>query len=173
MLLKLSPAFVTILIFLMAARPQARKETNPSLQATDITTFEVRPDLTTKARNEMIAKIRTWLWDHWQDRRTGRMEMMTTTLEGENTRTIFSVEQSPEGVWHIAFRSARLLKDSRYPGQVFPESSDTDAYELDRVRVRMQGAGKKASPISPAEQLDAERYRLVFRDKSGKALFDL
>lgn len=50
----------------------------------------------------MRAKLRVFLWEHWSQRRTGRITATLYTIEGDPTKTTFYVEPDGSGAWRVA-----------------------------------------------------------------------
>lgn len=145
----------------------------PASQSQPDATFEISSSLPTPESEQEFAKIRGWLWQHWDERNRGSLVMITHTLEGDRTKTHFEVKQNDSGVWHIVATTERELRDSRYPGRIFQEGSETDSYSLVRLRTCPNALNQKQKPVPDSEVLDPDKYCLVFRSKDGKMLFDL
>jgi hypothetical protein len=156
-------SLVIVLLSLSSAIPASQRQPDA--------TFEVISGSATPENEQAFAKIRAWLWRHWEEHDHGSLVMITHTLEGERAITNFEIGRNDSGAWHIVAHTERELKDSRYPGQVFHESSESDCFSLVRIRTHHNTSIPK--PIPDSEVLDADKYRLVFRSKDGKLIFDL
>lgn len=51
---------------------------------------------------EMRSKLRAFLWEHWSQRRLGRITATIYTIEGDPTTTTFYVEPNEGGDWQVA-----------------------------------------------------------------------
>ena len=51
---------------------------------------------------EMRSKVRAFLWEHWSQRRLGRITATIYTIEGDPTTTTFYVEPDKKGTWQVA-----------------------------------------------------------------------
>jgi hypothetical protein len=50
---------------------------------------------------EMRAKLRAFLWEHWSQRRRGRITATIYAIEGDPTTTAFYVEPNESGEWQV------------------------------------------------------------------------
>ena len=51
---------------------------------------------------EMRSKLRAFLWEHWSQRRLGRITATLYSIEGDPTKTTFFVEPDESGAWRVA-----------------------------------------------------------------------
>lgn len=51
---------------------------------------------------EMRAKLRAFVWEHWSQRRLGRVTAVIYTVEGDPTTNTFYVEPNESGGWQVA-----------------------------------------------------------------------
>lgn len=101
--------------------------------------------------------LRTFIWNHWTQKKRGYVRFATSGIDNRNISHIF-IEPTPAGGWHIAWR--------RVNQQAFiPPPPDTLSVELEIVAVEQ--ARRKKDDFWEGDPV------LVFRAKDGKEIYRL
>jgi hypothetical protein len=107
--------------------------------------------------NSVSAKIRGFIWNHWEQRRLGYAVVTFHSKEGEPSTSHMFVEPDENGVWHLSVRIERELIDRRgwsdpkYRGKKFNRTDSYKAYAIERV-------------------MDKDSYRLRFKGEDRKVI---
>jgi hypothetical protein len=102
-----------------------------------------------------LARARTFLWEHWRDRRPAYLTFTGSSDDAVSTSHIF-VEEDGSGKWRVAWRIVRHM------GVI----NDLPTY-YNVEWVRPGGWREPGTPLVPGEQADPKRHGLEFRDKCG------
>jgi hypothetical protein len=79
-------------------------------------------------RVQCIAEARSFIWDHWRQRRRGYVRLSQASVDAQATAHIF-IEPDSDGVWRIAWRMSRSGIHRE------PELADLpDTYRLTRIK---------------------------------------
>ena len=118
------------------------------------------------------ARVREFLWDHWQRRRLGYLVFTDYSKEGEPTTLSFFIEPDGNGEWHtsITWERMRFARGGR-KGK-WHEHGEYSAYSLGRIQIPKDGLTPRI-PISDDEKRPAGGYLLVFKDSGGKTIMEL
>ena len=110
-------------------------------------------------RNSVSTKISAFIWEHWEQRRSGYAVVTFHSKEGEPSTSHMFVEPDEDRVWHLSVRIERELsdrrgwRDPRYRGKKINQTDSYKAYAIERI-------------------MDGNPYRLRFKDKAGKVIFE-
>jgi hypothetical protein len=104
----------------------------------------------------ILAKARSFLWQHWQDKRPAYLTITGSSVDATSTSHIF-VEQDEMGRWRVAWRIVR------HTGEI-DELPTYYAVEW----VRPAGWREPGVPLRAGEKPDPEKHELEFRDKCGE-----
>jgi hypothetical protein len=113
-------------------------------------------------RERMAGEIRSFLWEHWKERRLGVLRAVFFSIEGDHTSSKFFVEPDSSGHWRITVVSQTVISALLPKGRKPRRENTDDEYDLiDRVDAK----GDSSSPsISEEERRSPETYRLRLRN---------
>jgi hypothetical protein len=112
-----------------------------------------------KDRSKQQGEVRNFLWSHWQQHRTGQLNVTWVSKEGVPSRSRFVLEYDERGVWSIRVTIDRpTLKDSQ------DAHTEYRVYSVQRVTVE---GGPEAKIVDDA-QVPGTAYVLVLKDADGK-----
>lgn len=80
--------------------------------------FALSRELAPTARRAVLSQIRSFLWDHWQQRRRGYLTMSTPDAIGRSIASRFYVEPAENGNWCIRLETAGKVETFRVVEQV-------------------------------------------------------
>lgn len=86
-----------------------------------------------EANKTARAKLRSFLWDHWNNKKRARVTVKASSVEGMLSTTTYFVEPSAEGSWHVA---AINEADVVNFGKTERRKSEYNASELERVSIK-------------------------------------
>ena len=134
--------------------------------------FDLRLDLTAQARASREAQARAFLWEHWRDRRRGRLSVIRYSKEGESSESVYFVEPDGRNVWHVKVTIEQVLIDRGVDRpRRHTESVEQMAYSVDRLDVREDHSlGKVVLP--DGDSRSSRLYRLVLKDVVGNKLIE-
>jgi hypothetical protein len=114
--------------------------------------FTVSPmDTGTENQKIITAKIRGFIWEHWQQRRLGYAVVTFYSKEGDPSTSHMFVEPDKKGVWHLSVRIERKIFDRNQRKTV----NRTDSYKAYGV-----------------ERFPGKDSSLRFKDKSGNVIVE-
>lgn len=85
----------------------ARDGSSQEIKARDLSryqdggTYDLNWSRGGKELEEMRSKLRAFLWEHWSQRRLGRITATIYTIEGDPMKTAFYVEPGESGDWRV------------------------------------------------------------------------
>ena len=103
------------------------------------------------------AKVRDFIWEHWEQHRLGYAVVTFHSKEGEPSTSHIFVEPDESGVWHLSVSIERELIDRRgwsdpkYRGKKIHQTDSYKAYAIKRLP-------------------DKDSYHLRLKDKDGKVI---
>lgn len=121
---------------------------------------------------EMRSKLRAFLWEHWSQRRLGRITATLYSIEGDPTKIAFYVEADEGGAWRVATEYERdcCWFDSVEGRERKRETGKASYYAVERV---VGGRDEKAkgfritwSVIPEREERQPNTYALRLRKTS-------
>src|SRR6266567_2651066 len=71
--------------------------------------YSIGNTLTFGERNQLLSKVRSFLWDHWSQQRLGQLQVTVYTVEGDPTTYVFFIEKDPKDRWCIRSRSESVI----------------------------------------------------------------
>ena len=101
----------TLLVTLLAIASLsfgARDSSAQEIKARDLSrykdggTYDLNWSRSGEEHEEMRSKLRAFLWEHWSQRRLGRITATIYTIEGDPTTTTFYVEPDKNGAWRVS-----------------------------------------------------------------------
>jgi len=106
-------------------------------------------------QNSILAKARSFLWEHWRDRKRGYLTLTLSSVDHTGTSHVF-VEPDDSGRWRVYWRllDAHELTD------------EPTAYSV--IWVTPNGWDKPGTPLSNGEAADPLAHELEFRDVCGE-----
>jgi hypothetical protein len=107
---------------------------------------------------ETLTQIRGFLWEHYDGKVPGKLEVTFYTLEGEPTHYQFLVDAMPRGEWGIRSTITMFRGDYSRPKK---KPTKTVVEEKYCYVGRIDPSSEKAIPIE--EKRSAESYRLVLK----------
>lgn len=114
------------------------------------------------ATGKKAAKIRSFIWQHWRERRPGSLTVTSFSLEGVRSETAFIIERDEHGAWSIRVTIERpTLKGTT------AEHAGSRAHSVQRIEPRHDGQSP-AKFIPEEQKRSADTYRLIFYDEKGK-----
>jgi hypothetical protein len=134
--------------------------------------YTIELDLDAKARANIEAEVREFLWNHWHKRRLGHATITHYSKEGEPSTSSYFVEPDARGIWHIAVKIDRTLVDRRGSKSQYYETVEYDAYFVERIEVPKDGLTQRVV-IPEAEVRSSTAYRLVLKDQERKPLTEI
>ena len=93
------------------AAPSPTPTPSPSPSRRDLTLYDragpftITPALSKAARNALLAQIRSFLWEHWQQKRRGSLELNSPNAAGRPMTQHFFVEPDASNRWGITLES--------------------------------------------------------------------
>ena len=91
-----------------------------------------------------LGEIRSFLWEHWKDRRLGVVKATFYTIEGDATISTSFVEPDAKGCWRISIESVSRISALLPKGKKTRREITREDYDLiDRV----EGNSNTAIPI--------------------------
>jgi hypothetical protein len=115
-------------------------------------------ELSRREKDEILTRIREFLWDHYDGRMPGKLEATFYTIEGEPTHYLFFVDTGPTGEWGIRATISMWRRDyARHK----KKPTQTVVEEKYCYVGRTDPSSEKAIPRE--EKRTAESYRLVLR----------
>lgn len=125
------------------SQPKMSNGAGSPLKSRDLTLYDktgpfaIDKRLAKEAHNAILVQIRSFLWDHWQQRRHGHLVINSHNIAGYPTIYKFFVEPDATGRWHIA-----LERDDNTEGELF--------YLIERVE--MPEDGPPTLPPAPRQE---------------------
>src|SRR6266568_6410375 len=123
--------------------------------------YSIGNTLTFAERNQLLSRVRSFLWDHWSQRRPGQLQVTVYTVEGDPTTYVFFTEKDSKDRWCIRSKSesviAKLLKPAKHRDSKRRKSYTTKSSDLTRRRVKLFQAVKNGSRIPINFDLKATR----------------
>lgn len=111
----------------------------------------------TAERNVPITfRARSFLWEHWRDKKPGYLTITASSADATSASHIF-VEEDEKGRWRVAWRIVR------HTGHI----NDLPTY-YGIEWVRPAGWNEPGLPLRPGEKPDPKKHELEFRDKCGE-----
>jgi hypothetical protein len=163
LILSLLLAATPICMFYQSSSP--KQEPEYSNQAGQAGPFVItNNDYLTGKNVHKDAEIRAFLWDHWRQRKPGKLVETRYSKEGVPATTTFILEPDTKGHWTIAV-------ERRWPPRrgSTPEHDHTEyrVYSIRRIEPR-NGGQSPAAFIADDAVRPGDRYWLVFYDEQGK-----
>src|SRR6266702_1485336 len=59
--------------------------------------YSIGNTLTFAERNQLLSRVRSFLWDHWSQRRPGQLQVTVYTVEGDPTTYVFFYRERFKG----------------------------------------------------------------------------
>ena len=117
-------------------------------------------------RNEILARIRGFLWDHWSGRRLGHLDVTVFTVEGDPTAYKFAVETDAKGRWGIHTEITLVIRGLA-PTDNTPkhETKQITYYDVERI------GAESGEAIGSNAKLQPEAYRVRLNNKDGPTNF--
>ena len=131
--------------------------------------FNIALNLDAQPRIKLEAKVREFVWEHWRKRRLGYVTFTKFSKEGEPSTSHLFVEPDEEGVWCVAIKIDRVVVERRGSKRRHGSSTEYIAYAVERIEVPTSGLDEPIL-IPEADLKKPDLYRLVLKDKDGKAL---
>jgi hypothetical protein len=119
-------------------------------------------------RAKIDAKLRKFLWNHWQRRTLGVAAITVYSKEGAPSTTNYFIEPDTSNNWRIAIEIERTRLD-RIAGKAVRESDNFEAYSVERVEPAKDGMTPR-TVISEKERRSSDSYRLLLRGHEGQVL---
>jgi hypothetical protein len=108
------------------------------------------------AREPFLAQARTFIWEHWRDKKRGYLILTTSSVDATASSHVF-IERDETGRWRVYWRIVR------------PRSRIDDAPTTYGVRwVRSGNRSEPDVPLGETDTPDPLAQRLQFRDSCGK-----
>ncbi|SRR6266568_3330148 len=128
--------------------------------------YSIGNTLTFAERNQLLSRVRSFLWDHWSQRRPGQLQVTVYTVEGDPTTYVFFTEKDSKDRWCIRSKSesviAKLLKPSEAQRL---ETQEVIYYEIERL-------DSETSEIIPSsEKRQPDTYKLRLKSDKGPKNF--
>jgi hypothetical protein len=128
--------------------------------------YSIGNTLTFAESNQLLAKVRSFLWDHWSHQLLGQLQVTVYTIEGDPTTYVFFIEKDSKGRWCIRSQSesaiAALLKPGEAPRR---ETQRVIYYEIDRL-------DSETSKVIPnGEKRPPDTYKLRLTSSKGPKNF--
>jgi hypothetical protein len=101
--------------------------------------------------NIVQAKVRDFIWEHWQQRRLGYAVVTFHSKEGEPSTSHMFIEPDEKGIWHLSVRIERKLLNRKLR-KTINRTDSYKAYSIERI------PGKDSS--------------LRFKDKAGRVIVE-
>ena len=131
--------------------------------------FSIALNLDAQSRIKLEAEVREFVWEHWRERRLGYVTFTKFSKEGEPSTSHLFVEPDEEGVWRVAVKIDRKVVERHGSKRRHRSSTEYIAYALERIEVPTSGLDEPI--LLPEIALKKpDLYRLVLKDKDGKAL---
>ncbi len=125
-----------------------------------------------RARAEMMAEKRDFIWRHWKERRRGRLRASYVSKEGERSNVLYVVQEDPDRLWCIGIEVDSLLIDWKHSGHTYPQKRSFRAYSVERYEYP-KGPGEKHTPIFETESRSPMSYRLLLKGKAGEVVREM
>jgi hypothetical protein len=114
--------------------------------------------------DQYLGEIRTFLWQHWKDRRLGLVNATFFSIEGDYTTSTFFVEPDAKGRWLVRIHSkstaAALLPKRQKPRH---ENAREEYDRIDRVEATSANAPTPVS-VPESESREPQMFRLRLRN---------
>src|SRR3954447_11703389 len=95
--------------------------------------FDCRQWTVERRRRCSLVAIRTFLWNHWHQKRRGYVRITFDSVDAQSTNHIF-VEPAADGSWHVAWRIAR------HTNEITDVPDITSVAWEPRTRIDLRGA---------------------------------
>jgi hypothetical protein len=115
-----------------------------------------RPRSVAERNVPITFRARSFLWEHWRDKKPGYLTITASSADATSTSHIF-VEEDEKGRWRVAWRIVRHI------GHI----ADLPTY-YGVEWVRPAGWNEPGLPLRPGEKPDPKKHELEFRDKCGE-----
>lgn len=120
--------------------------------------------------DKYLGEIRSFLWEHWKEKRRGLVTATFYTIEGDPTTSCYFVEPDAKGAWHIRIDSESIISAMLPKGRKPRREISRDSYdEVDRIEKTSENA---ANPIVVAKQevREPQTFRLRLRNKKTNSI---
>lgn len=135
-------------------REQAMLTITGITEGRNLSAYE-RLDLKDLDSPSTLAQARTYLWEHWRDKKAVYLTFTGSSVDATSTSHIF-VEADQSGRWRVAWR---IVRDTG----VIDDLPTYYAVEW----VRPGGWRKPGLPLATGEKPDPQKHELEFRDVCG------
>lgn len=153
--------------FALSAQPKERHETpvRDISKYDTIGPFVLGNEPAFENDYKRMGEIRSFIWEHWHDRRRGWLSATFYTIEGDKTVSKFFVEPDETGAWHVLIDSQSLislgLPKPKRPKRVIRHQ----AYDqLDWVE-RNCNINEHCVSLTEQALKDPPRYRLLLENR--------
>lgn len=122
--------------------------------------------------DKYFGEIRSFLWEHWRERRLGLVKATFFSIEGDHTSSSFFVEPDAKGCWRIAVESesiiSALLPKRRRPRRIV---TNEDYDQVDRVEENENAATPIPLPENEVRLPQTFKLRLRNRHTNSVRIF--
>ena len=117
--------------------------------------LNIKDPASSSDRSSMLTRARSYLWEHWRDKKAAYLTFTGSSVDATSTSHIF-VEADQSGRWRVAWR---IVRDTG----VIDDLPTYYAVEW----VRPGGWRKPGLPLATGEKPDPRKHELEFRDVCG------
>jgi hypothetical protein len=114
--------------------------------------------------DKYLGEIRSFLWEHWKERRLGVVNATFYTIEGDPTISTSFVEPDANGCWRITVESESIISALLPKGKKPRREITQDDYDvIDRVEATGESSAPSI-PVAEQELRQPQTYRLRLRN---------
>jgi hypothetical protein len=168
MSLKLVSIFTSLLILQASSTVQGQPSVQRAKRALatydQAGPYELSNDLHPHDADKMLAEIRGFLWEHWEQRRHGVIKVTFFSIEGDQTSSSFFVEPDAKGSWRLTVESVSIISALLHKGSK-PRREVTDEIYNEVERLEATSGNSAPSTLIPAQAIrQPQTYRLRFKN---------
>lgn len=121
-------------------------------------------DMEKEAVSSIEAKIRQFLWEHWQEKNKGHLEVTFYSKEGEPSRHLLFIEPNNNNHWLVTVETKRILsRHGRKEKKQFQTTSKSFFDIVERLELTKDGLSTKEI-IPDQEKREPQKYALRLRN---------
>lgn len=126
--------------------------------------YSVGNELSPPARSRVVGEIRGFLWEHWKQRRVGRVTATFYTIEGDPTSSTFFIEPDTKGCWSIRVESVSTISALLPKGRRPRYETTKDSYDaVERIEA-IGGSPATSTPIPEQDARQPQTYKLRLKN---------
>lgn len=138
--------------------------------------YKLRPSPSRTEYEDMQAKVREFIWKHWNSHQIGKLKIESYTKEGEKMLTTFEILVTEGNKQKIDVTTERFYVGqnprSEFYKQELKDVKKYSATDIDRIKIPKDGLVKREI-ILGNKVLSPNLYMIRLKDSNGKVLTEI